>query len=109
MEWYAYRYDFNRRKIEKINIFIHSKFNEDVEILLSEEKDKQKFKDKLKRILMYYYWAKAEWEIVIYPLVGDEKSREKIDIYDQVMMNYDKFVDYVWSFRKNGMENKYGQ
>lgn len=25
---------------------------------------------------------------------------KKIDIYDQVMLNWDKFVDYCWSFTK---------
>ena len=25
---------------------------------------------------------------------------EQIDIYDQIMINFDRFVDYVWSFRK---------
>lgn len=98
MEWYVYRYNFNSRKIEKFNIFDHGGFVEDVNKCLLESDDKDSFEKELNNALLYYYWSKSEWEIIITPWIGDEKERVKIDVYDQVMMNWDKFVDYVWSF-----------
>ena len=79
---------------------------------------------------MYYYWAKCEWEVVItswpphinmdeldrinkqrksefakydrepYCLCINTDVRKKIDVYSQVMLNFDIFVDYVWGHRE---------
>lgn len=46
--------------------------------------------------MKYYFWSKCEWEIIICPWVG-KADDIKIDVYDQLMLNWDKFVDYVWS------------
>lgn len=100
MEWNVYRYDFNRRKIEKFNVFEHGRFKEDVDKCLLKNDDKESFEKELKNTLMYYYWSKSEWEIIIAPWIGDENSKVKIDVYDQVMMNWNKFVNYVWSCKK---------
>lgn len=75
--------------------------------------------------LMYYFWSKCEWEIVAtswptyitvehlsalekdlkeyrtkwghdpYRLTVDLKVAEKLDVYTQVMQNYDAFIDYI--------------
>lgn len=45
---------------------------------------------------MYYFWSKTEWEVIVSPWVG-KGGDEKIDVYDQLKLNWDKFVDYVWS------------
>lgn len=89
--------NWNARKIGPYNIFDHAAFRDEVEELLHKCKDKAAFAVELKRSLMYYFWAKAEWEIVINPwIIGSEKD-VKIDVYDQVMLNWDIFVDYVWT------------
>lgn len=51
---------------------------------------------------MYWFWSKCEYEIVISPWVGrnKEEAEVKIDIYDQVMLNFNRFVDYCWSFKE---------
>lgn len=50
---------------------------------------------------MYYFWSKCEWEIIIsgWP-PRDDFNDAKIDVYDQVKLNWDKFVDYTWDHRK---------
>ena len=48
---------------------------------------------------MYYMWSKSEYELILHPWSGDAND-VKIDIYDQVTMNWGSFVDYVWKFRK---------
>lgn len=77
------------------------------------------------------YWSKAEWELVItdtQPHIDSKElnrlitdcylkrtvaeppllfshvnlsDAEKIDVYEQVRLNWDEFVDYVWSFSKS--------
>lgn len=57
------------------------------------------FADGLKKYLMYYMWSKCEYEIILSPWTG-RADDIKIDIYDQIMMNFGRFVNYVWQFTK---------
>lgn len=102
LEWYVFYHDFNARKIIQWNIFNHGTFRKEVESLLKEKLIRTEFDALLERKLMYYFWAKCECEIVLTPWVG-RAGDVKIDIYDQIMMNFKRFVDYVWSFKN---ENK---
>lgn len=97
-EWYVLYSDSNARKIVKWNIFKHGAFKKEVDKLLKENLTKDDFSEKLKRLLMYYMWSKSEYEIIVSPWVGRAEDI-KIDVYSQVHMNWDRFVDYVWSFR----------
>ena len=88
---------------------------------------KDEFAEQLKRSLMYWFWCKSEHEVVIssWPVYIDKEELDrinteyeeynnkwghypytinvspyvgkKIDIYSQVMMNWEQFVEYVWS------------
>lgn len=98
IEWYVLYSDSNARKIVKWNIFKHGTFKREVDKLLKENLTKDDFSEKLRRLLMYYMWSKSEYEIIVSPWVGRAEDI-KIDIYSQVHMNWDRFVDYVWSFR----------
>lgn len=130
--WNVFVEDINARKIEVYNIFDHYRFMEDlVDIKKRIGKDEgffPQFAAEVKTSLMYYFWSKCEWEVVITswpPYVDgkevdrlyDEKTnmlidygrfvrtdvrletREKIDVFDQVMMNWDQFIDYLWRNR----------
>lgn len=125
MLWNVFIYDFNKRKIAVKNLFnISITFNEDFaalkdQILKGDIVTKEEFADKLKSILMYTFWCRREYEIAISDLywayndATDEmkvkeyehycKTAKKIDIYTQVQMNWDKFVDYIWNeVKRNG-------
>ena len=98
MEWYVYVEDFNRNQIRKHNVFNHYYFMDDIKKIYKKHKnDFDTFSKEVKSSLMYYYWSKAEWEIIIssWPERKDFKE-EKIDVYDQVMLNWDSFIKYVW-------------
>ena len=99
IEWYVYYYDVNRKKINTYNIFHHSSFKKEFSVLLKCDLTKEVFADQLRHILMYYFWSKCEWETVLKPWVGDMNIGRKIDVYNQVMLNWDKFVAYCWSFK----------
>lgn len=96
LSWYVYRQDFNTNKILPWNIFEHGRLNKDTLDLLKRKIDKETFADAMKSNLMYYFWSKAEYEIILKNWIGRD-CEVKIDVYDQVMLNFDKFVDYLWS------------
>ena len=127
MIWNVYRESINNSSITEYNIFNHKGFAKDVNELLKENTTKDEFAEQLKRSLRYYFWGKSEYEVVITSWVTyidrEELNRinseyeeyndkwghypykinispdvsKKIDIYSQVMMNWEQFVEYVWS------------
>lgn len=75
------------------------------------------FKSGLDLELHYYFWSKSEWEIILTswpPYINKEEATRiaqedvayytsvnlstdlKIDVYEQIAMNYSIFIDYVW-------------
>lgn len=100
MEWNFIRYNINSNKIETFNIFKHYSFKKEVDEILKTAKSREEFDDRLNRALMYYFWCKSEWEVLITPWLGNREKEVKVDVYWQVMNNKDKFFDYVWSFKR---------
>lgn len=124
MVWNVFNHNINNKEIDTLNVFKHSSFNEDIENLLKENLTYKEFSEKLNRIAQYYFWSKAECEIVItswVPCIDNKeldrlnKEREKhqayryyvnldvgekVDIYDQLQLNWEQFVKYVYSFKK---------
>lgn len=49
--------------------------------------------EEIRRCIAYSFRAKAEYEIVVKCLFG--KVEHKIDIYEQVTLNFDLFYDYL--------------
>lgn len=101
MKWNVYRYNINSRRIESYNIFDHVSFYTEVKAIIDSEYTKKQFSDRLKRTLMYYFWSKAEWEVLVSPFIGEDNATEKIDVYQQVMNNWDQFLSYCWGFKEN--------
>ena len=100
LEWYAYYHEWNGNKIKPFNVFDHGRFYDDC------KKNARKnihsfinFCEQLKRDAMYYFWSKAEWEIVLTPWIKRMDSTDvdvKIDVFDQLNLNWDAFCKYVW-------------
>lgn len=99
MTWNVFYHNRNTDKIEPFNIFRHGRFREDVTNALNHYKDKDSFDDSIRASLFYYFCSKVEYEVLIKAWVGGD-AEIKIDIYEQVMMNWDRFIDYVWSFKE---------
>ena len=126
MIWNVYRENFNRGVIVKYNIFDNISFADDIIKLLNEGITKDDFEDKLRQVLFYYFGGKTEYETVItswpvyinrtefyrlYNDFGQYKIRncfpykiniapevgKKVSICDQVLMNWEQFVEYLWS------------
>lgn len=104
LSWYVYRQDANSGKIELWDIFEHWRFRQDIiELLkrLDENTVRADFAKDVKSNLMYYFWSKAEYEIILKNWIGKD-CEVKIDVYDQVMLNFDKFIDYLYEHKKEG-------
>lgn len=100
MKWNVFWYNYNHKRIEIINIFsLSSTFRKDIDELMKEKCSKKDFEERLVKILMYSFWCKSEFEITVGAWVApnDTDTNKRVDIYDQVMLNFDKFLDYVWS------------
>ncbi len=99
LEWNViYNENNSRDKIGLFNVFYHIRFNDDVKKHLKKCQTKAELSEALKHSAMYYFWSKSEWEIVISPLCErDDKRWVKVDVYWQLEINWDLFVDYVWS------------
>ena len=84
--------------IETYNVFNHWRFKEDCDSNWKKNKgNRDVFNETLRKDLLYYFWSKCEWEVVIQHWPTSERCNDKkIDVYEQIMMNWEIFADYVW-------------
>lgn len=65
-------------------------------------KTKEQLAGRIRTILMYRFWSKCEWEMVIidWPHRGTIKDSRplKVDVYDQLKPNMELIVDLVWNY-----------
>ena len=93
MEWYVLIENFNEKKIDYYNIFNNIKFSEGVKELLENFITFEDFVEKLEKKLMYAFWCKAEYEVIVSDLF--ETFNKKIDIYSQVKPNIKILAEYI--------------
>ena len=103
LKWFVFVEDINKKRIKVYNIFEHKDFMEDCDDAWKDYKnehhDFSKFQKDIDSVLMYYFWCKCEWEMVLsnFP-PSDSFQKKKIDVYQQVKINWDKFIDYLFSW-----------
>ena len=104
LEWNVYKEDFNSKCIKIFNVFDHHNFIRDLQKIHKKYKKKDDFCKELRKILLYYFWSKCEYEIILsdWPPSKEERGfkKEKVSIYDQIENNWNIFADYVWDNRK---------
>ena len=111
LEWNVFIGDFNSGEIQTYNVFRHSRFVGDIseEYVALKKEYKEKPEDELKAVfaetvkhnLMYYFWSKCEWEVIVSHWPPCERFKDKkIDVRDQIELNWDKFFEYVWQNRQ---------
>lgn len=101
LKWNVFMENFNGRKIETYDIFRHTSFLDDVRKAAEKcGEDRAAFEEQLRRSLMYYFWSKCEYEIILSSWPGRENFKDKkVDVYDQVNLNWPVFTEYVWQHR----------
>lgn len=96
--WNVYWFDPNEKKFKTRNVFqLSSRFNEELDALKTERPlmTKQEFSAELAKIARYCYWAKCEYELWLCDFPA-EQEKIKIDVFYQLSLNWERFVDYVW-------------
>lgn len=101
LEWNVLWYNPNTRNIEPHNVFNNVTFRNECVLAAKKIDDEKEFKEEVRHALMYTYWCRCEYEVVIssFPPRKDTDA-SKIDIYDQIMLNFDKFASYCWENRE---------
>lgn len=101
LKWYAFRYDWNSHKLVFTNVLTGME-EEIAKKVRKGKKDNWKpvynyetFKEWLKGEFMYYYWSKAEHEVLISDLFDKADKAEKHDIWWQLEPNLDRICEYI--------------
>lgn len=89
-EWNVVYFNINSGKYEKYNV-LRGPLLDDIRKRTGKKCSRQNFSEIVRECCMDRYWRKAEWEILLH-----ESSPKKVDVYDQLLLNWDRFVDYVW-------------
>lgn len=100
LEWYVLRYNMNKKIIESYNVF-HDDFIPELHKQIVKKKkitNYNELRGYVHSYFTYYYWCKAEHEVLIgglCGLFGDKNNFQKIDIYTQLMLNFDRIMEYI--------------
>lgn len=98
-EWNVYYYDINTNEIKTGNIL--KNLGDLIYNMRCKAESKEAFEEELRKEMMFRYWSKIEWELTVGAYgVGDGSEQQRIDVYDQIRLNWDKFVSYCWNYRR---------
>ena len=98
LQWFVFYRSMYKDEITTFNVFDHLSFTKDITYALVSSKTKQDFAKERRRELMYYFWAKCEYEVIVSACPPNNIIPEiKIDVYQQIIINWDIFVDYIWN------------
>lgn len=98
MKWYVYYYDKVKKQVLLYNIFEHKEFCKYIKQWLEECTDKESFEELLLNEVLYYFYKRSQWEMVV-THSPDNNSSTKIGVHDQLKANWSHFLDYVWSLK----------
>lgn len=126
LTWNVFIEDPNNKQIVTYNVLNKTIIEEIVNRTLGVN-DKDQFAEEVKSIIMYHYWSRSEWEVVItdwpphmtrsevdrlslevaehyrkynkypYAVTINPIVGKKVDVYDQVNLNWNIFIDYLWN------------
>lgn len=101
MIWNVFLFGHRTGAIEVFNIFNHSDFKAAIEKLLATDltNDSEVFTKKVDEILLYYFWSKCNYEIMLTNCYSHSPSR-KVDVYEQISINLTQFINYILSFKE---------
>ena len=97
MEWNVYYYSINGDEIKCFNIFCHGRFLKGLVKNLKKRHKKEEFKEELRRDIMYYFWSKSEWELLV-SLKQENAQKDKL--------NFGEFAQQVKMLAKNSKVTK---
>lgn len=102
LTWNTYIGDSNGREIVTYDIFKHGYFVNRLKKIARTCKDTQRdeFCERMRKELLYCFWSRVQWEIILdHSPHWDNFKDKKVDVYEQVMLNWGPFCEYVWNHR----------
>lgn len=96
LEWNVWRDELNTNKIQPFNVFNHCSFRRAVLDIFNKCLRMDEFEEMIDKEAMYYFWCKSEYEVMIGGLF-ERGQKTKIDVYSQLKLNWDRFIDYLWN------------
>ena len=135
MKWNVVFEDYETGKLTLFNVFDDVGFRLDVEEIMKQKYDKKQFLYKLDCTAWFHFGSKIEWELFYYrsPItinaeeikrIADEyqkrlesgennlddfevkpKKWRKIDVNQQLHVNWDHFTNYVWNESKKEVKS----
>ncbi|MBQ2388948.1 MAG: hypothetical protein II305_02725 [Clostridia bacterium] len=118
LSWNVLFEDFNKREIVTYDIFKGGHYEKIAKELKKETNSKEEFVEEFRVKLMSQFWSRSEYEVVVtsWPPYIDKEELDrlnqedvkyranvrltvgkKIDIFNQLEMNWNQFIDYVWN------------
>ena len=99
--WNVYCEDYNKKDIVVYNVFRHRTFLEQCKKMYRKYRKPEQAAELENKIMgwaQYCFWSKCEYEIVLEGWVHSTVEK-KIDIYQQLMLNWDYFFKYITDHR----------
>lgn len=98
LNWNVYHYNQSIDTIEPFNVFSYWRFYRAVLDIFNKSTrwHMDEFEELIEKEAMYCFWCKAEYEVFITDCFISD-SQKKVDIYDQLKLNWDRFIDYLWN------------
>jgi hypothetical protein len=98
LEWKVFLYDFNNMQPKEYNIFKNANLQKYLSKLYKDcQNDRDKFTQELNRLLLWLFCGRCEYEFIMSSWPPSEKDKKyKLDVYEQLMLNFDRLVEYLW-------------
>lgn len=97
LKFYAMVYNWNSHKIEHTNV-IRKDILTPLEKMIKKKATRTELKCRLESLLKYYYWSRAEYEIMAGDLFCNPDELEKIDVWFQLEPNIDLILDIILEY-----------
>ena len=91
LEWNVYIEQSG--EIKAYNIFKHASFCEAIKEI---KRYNDLFDERVKIELAYWFGNRSEYEVSVASIFGGNPQKE-INVYDQVVLNFDRFMEYLRS------------
>lgn len=99
MEWNVYWSNPDTHTVVIRNVFkLSGTFNKGLAAFKEHPKIAfSQFLDDLLQLVKYCFWCKCEYEVVIHPWACSYPAEQKIDIYNQLVLNWKQFAHYTYA------------
>lgn len=100
LEWNVFLYDGcrNNGMPRKFNIFNNTSFSKRInELFATPELTREEIEKEVEVAARWQFWSRCEYEFILlsWP-TGPKEAGYKMDVFEQLKMNWDRFIDYIW-------------